>query len=152
MGARSRSRRRSRHRGTVIRGWLAFVGLLIAAPSFTLSVLSISSSRYDTPISSQLAGAAAVTASVPENPYNTLAMQLDARATSLDEREAALRDREGVRNVIGVLGDYMGFASFFLSITILLLLSYNFYLDARRGIVRPLAIPERFKVDLRRTK
>lgn len=151
MRSRRRSTRGKKRHSSRVRPHIALLALLVAAPSFTLSVMALSSARYDAQGVSQVAGAAAMTASVPENPYNTLSRQLDQRAASLDVREAALREREGTRSVIGALGDYMGFASFFLSIAILLLLSYNFYLDARRGIIRTIAIPERFKVDLRKS-
>lgn len=90
---------------------------------------------------------ATLTVGVAENPYNTLAQQLTVKQLSLQEREAQVDAREAALKRPR-LGDIFGFASFVMSILLLVLIGLNFYMDWRRG-GRQLLARNKFQVDLR---
>lgn len=129
---------------------LSAVGILVAVPAlsysfYTVPVLQVSQSGVR-----ELADAAVgLSAAVAANPYNTIAAQLDQKAATLNAREAdlaKLQAQVGDKNAAGTL---WGMASFAMSLVLLGLVAFNFYLDMRRrGNARdPLA--RRFLVDLR---
>lgn len=70
-----------------------------------------------------------VFAGVPENPYNTLAQQLQAKEDELVARERALQS--GSLSEDGAFP--FGIASFAVSLGVLVLLAINFILDWRRS-------------------
>ena len=83
----------------------------------------------------EMLGSAAVgvAAGVPENPYNTLAQQLQAKEAELNEREAALRGNDaGTAQNDGFFNEPMAVVSFFISIILFVLLLLNYYFDWHR--------------------
>ncbi len=72
-----------------------------------------------------------VFAGVAENPYNTLAQQLEEKEAELRAREAAL-DAQSREPVAGGTPFPFGLVSFFLSLGVLVLVALNFLFDWRR--------------------
>ena len=131
----------------------AFVGALgvvIAIPALLYS-LYITPPLHSALSSARLLADASIglSASVPANPYNTIAAQLDQKAATLNQREADLAKLQAQVADKNAAGTLWGIASFAMSLVLLGLVAFNFYLDTRRrGNVRdPLA--RRFLVDLR---
>jgi hypothetical protein len=91
------------------------------------------------------AAGATLSASVPANPYNTIAQQLADERRLLDEREASLLARE--RAPISA-GEIFGFVGFAVSVALFILIGVNFYLDSRHGR-KPTVLSRKFIVDLR---
>lgn len=71
-------------------------------------------------------------ASIPENPYNTLAQQLKAKDDALTQREMELESRTAELQSARSLNDRFGMLSFALSIVLLALVGANYYFDYRR--------------------
>ena len=91
-----------------------------------------------------------MSASVPANPYNTLAAQLTQKQNALDARAAQLEAQQATINSRDAIIQDLGLAGFGLSIFLLILVGLNFYLDGRRRRdmdMGPLA--RKFLVDLR---
>lgn len=83
----------------------------------------------------EMLGSAAVgvAAGVPENPYNTLAQELQAKEAELNAREAALRGTDaGTAAESGFFNEPMAVVSFFISIILFALLLLNYYFDWHR--------------------
>jgi len=70
-------------------------------------------------------------ASVPPNPYNTLAQQLATKEAELDEREKQMRYFDTV-NAGTPDANTLALASFGMSFALLVLVAANFYMDWRR--------------------
>ena len=85
---------------------------------------------------------ASLTVGVAPNPTNTLAAQLAAKEQALNEREAQLAQSSGSGNVLG-------FASFIMSLILLVLVGINFYYDKRSRRHRGPVVPRKYSVDLR---
>ncbi len=126
------------------------IGLLVAVPTIGYSMY------LDTPAG--LAGSAqrlmadaavSMSASVPANPYNTLASQLSAEQAQLDQREATLNAQESAINEQSAPAEDWTFASLALSILLLILVALNFYFDMRRRRPRQDPLAQKFLVDLR---
>ena len=128
---------------------ISILALLIAVPTLVYS-LSVSTPRdYALSAGSMLgAAAASVSASVAENPDNTLAAQFAAEQVRLDQQKAdiAAMNSDQIKKGIS-LGEMLGASSFFISIILLILVALNFYYDSKRG-GSPM-LPRKFFVDLR---
>jgi hypothetical protein len=135
-------------KGMVRKNGVSIVALLVAIPAL-LYTLSIGTPReYAENARVMLAGAASMSASVPENPYNSLAAALAEKEAQLDQREAELVAQNSSRATENLsFGEILGMSSFFMSLLILLLVALNFYYDVRRGGSSPM--PRKFLVDLR---
>lgn len=120
------------------------LALLLAVPVLAYSLYVSTPSEYAKNAGSMLASAANMSASVPENPYNTVAAQLAQKEAQLDQREAELAARASQGPSFS---EMLGVSSFFISLLLLLLVALNFYYDVQRG--RLGAIPRKFQVDLR---
>lgn len=120
------------------------LALLLAVPVLAYSLYVNTPGEYAKNAGAMLASAANMSASVPENPYNTLAAALADRESQLDQREAALNAAasKGLS-----FSEMLGASSFFISLILLILVALNFYYDVKRGKLA--AIPRRFQVDLR---
>jgi len=68
--------------------------------------------------------------SVPENPFNKLALQLDEKETRLDEREKELDERADLLGVGDNIGLWLTIIAFGIG-ALLVLILLNFYLDIR---------------------
>jgi hypothetical protein len=91
-----------------------------------------------------------MSASVPANPYNTLAAQLSDEQSQLDQRAAQLAAKQSALNSQSVLVQDLGLAGFGLSVFLLILVGLNFYFDIRRRSGAPQgALERKFLVDLR---
>jgi predicted PurR-regulated permease PerM len=124
---------------------LRLLALVAALGGLSFSLTQITPERLVTQAQSLSAGAGStLTALVPANPYNTLADQLYKKEQALNEREAALDQRDTTWHLS--LGEMLGIVSFVLSLLLCVLIGINFYLDMRRG-KRPFA--NRLSVDLR---
>lgn len=122
------------------------IALGVALSGMLVPVLMQTPERLTQNTESMIAGAGAtLSASVPENPYNTLAQQLQDEQAALNEREAELKKKEN--NVGPSAGEIFGVMSFVMSVILLGLLGLNFYMDSRRN-KRP-AVSSKFSVDLR---
>lgn len=122
------------------------IALGVALGGMLLPVLMQTPERITRNAENMLAGAGAtLSASVPENPYNTLAQQLQEEQAALDEREAALNEKES--DIGPSAGEIFGVMSFVMSVVLLGLLGLNFYMDSRRN--RKPGISSKFSVDLR---
>lgn len=127
---------------------LKAVALGVALAGFFLPFAMQSPKSIAEDAGSMLAGAGeSLSASVPLNPYNSLAEQLAAKEQSLNEREAEL-DVETRASNLPSTADMFGFVSFALSLFLLVLVGVNFYLDSRRGKHNSI-ISSKFSVDLR---
>ena len=91
-----------------------------------------------------------MSASVPPNPYNTLASELADEKSQLDARAHALAAQQSAASQGAELEHYLTIASFCMSIVLLVLVGLNFYLDTRRRGGKASGYLERtFLVDLR---
>ena len=91
-----------------------------------------------------------MSASVPANPYNTLATQLSDEQAQLDARATQLAAQQASLNSRNMLVQDLGLAGFGLSVFLLLLVGLNFYFDMRRRSGGPQgALARKFLVDLR---
>ena len=70
---------------------LVVVVSVVFQVGFNTDTLSVG--RY---LVAQLGSAVGVTASVPSNPFNTLAIQLEEKEINLNQKEKALLDRKSV--------------------------------------------------------
>lgn len=119
-----------------VRQEIRALGAFVAVGAMTYAVFVNGPSLIATQTGGMLASATvSISAAIPPNPYNTLAHDLAAKEASLTEREAALATRENSTSVSGVSGGVpWGALSFVLSLSLLILLVINFYLDMRRGV------------------
>jgi hypothetical protein len=123
------------------------LALGVALSGFFIPVFTQSPSHLIDDAKSMMAGSgASLSAAVPENPYNTLAQQLDQKEQALNDREASLNARTS-GSLISTTGDIFGFVSFALSLLLCGLVGLNFYMDSRRGKKRNV-ISGRYSVDL----
>lgn len=100
-----------------------------------------------------LANVAAMSASVEQNPYNTLAMELSAKEGELLAREEELREREALleRKIDDAARSNKQLTLFVLSgvtLLLLLLIFLNFYFDIKREESREHAEAEDKEGDL----
>ena len=149
MVATSRSLRRSvRARRVLVVNSLA---LLIAVPALAYSIVHETPSGIVSDAQGLVAGASAsLSASVPANPYNTLAAQLDDEKAQLDSRATELNAQQSAAAAQNSLERYMTFASFGMSLMVLLLVGLNFYFDMRRRSGKiPGFLEKKFLIDLR---
>jgi hypothetical protein len=83
-------------------------------------------------VGSKIGRAIGISSSVPENPYNTIALQLKEKEARLDEKDAELKSREAQlnkqiisqRTIIYALAGMVGL--------LFMLVLFNFYLDSKR--------------------
>jgi|GEM_PF-1719299 len=122
------------------------LALGVAISGFFIPIFTQSPAGLIDDAKSMTAGSGAtLSAAVPENPYNTLAQQLDQKEQALNDREAVLNAREPASSVS--MGDFFGFVSFILSLLLCGLVGLNFYLDSHRG-KKHSVISGRYSVDL----
>lgn len=130
---------------------LSIAGLLAATFLLALSFSSASpNSQYHTAKYMLANAAVGISASVPPNPYNTLAMELAQKEEDLREREARLAALEAAARDAGEANSLALYA-LGISVTLLVLVGINFLLDWRRGrrrVERPLA--DMYSVNLKR--
>lgn len=148
MGKRSPSRRIP-HRSRAI-AFNAIALLVAVAALFHSIALGVGPRLVDDAHSLMGDAAVSLNASVPPNPYNTLADQLAAEKTQLDNRAATLNAQQAGFSSPNKIQVWMTIASFCMSLVLLFLVGLNFYLDMRRrrGQV-PGLLERKFLVDLR---
>ena len=135
--------------GSVRKNAISILGLLIATPVLLYSLSVATPSQYASSAKAMLAGAASMSASVAENPYNTLAAALAKKEAELNDREAQLALLKAKADAQGpTAGEIFGVSSFFISLLLLLLVVLNFYYDMKRNRNQPI-LPRKFFVDLR---
>ncbi len=123
------------------------LALGVALGGILVPLLMQSPVHFASDAESMLAGAgSALSASVPPNPYNTLAQQLKDKEDSLNERQAELDARE-VTAVGPSAGEIFGFLSFVFSVILFALIGLNFYMDSHRS--KKPVVSSKFSVDLR---
>lgn len=128
---------------------LNVIAVIVAACGLTFSLVAGSPKDFGL-TAERLAASAGVStsASVPANPYNTLAAQLSAKEQALNDREAQIAAKGSVAPTQNSWGDMFGFFSFCMSIMLFVLVAINFYRDSQRGKTTiPLA--RKFLVDMR---
>ncbi len=126
---------------------LNFVAALVAIAGMYTPISLMGPETFVQETRSMAAGSgAAITASVPENPYSMLAEQLRAKEEALVEREAALSGPDERRTYS--LGEIFGFLGFALSLVLSVFIGINFYMDVRRGR-KPGLFENKYAVDLR---
>lgn len=91
------------------------------------------------------AASVSISAAVPPNQYNELAAQLQQKQDALNKQASDLSAREAA-DARPSPQDYLGTASFIMSVLLFLLVAANFYLDARRDLA---ATRGALSVDLR---
>jgi hypothetical protein len=142
----SRAERRKGVAATAYAPSLNFVAALVAVAGLFAPFATTSPTIVLDDMHAMLGAAGAtLSASVPSNPYNTIAQQLADERRLLDEREADLLARE---NTPISAGEIFGFAGFVISIALFILIGVNFYLDSRHGR-KPTVLSRKFVVDLR---
>jgi hypothetical protein len=125
---------------------LNLAGIGVAAFALTFSVTVTSPEKFLFDAQNLFAAAVGAQAAVPENPYNTLAQQLEDRERALEERETA----QGTSPEQAPLANNTwAFVSFGLSVMLFVLVGLNFYLDTRRGSRVAQLLTRRYSVDLR---
>jgi len=127
------------------------IALLIAIPALAYS-FSLGTPGGLAENTQRLVADAAISmsASVPANPYNTLAAQLSDEQAQLDARAAQLAAKQSALNAQDVLVQDLGLAGFGLSVFLLILVGLNFYFYMRRRSGAPQgALARKFLVDLR---
>ena len=82
-------------------------------------------------LGSRIGSAVGLNVSVPENPFNKLAMQLEEKEERLNEREKNLDDRAEALGVGDNIGLWLMIIAFGIGALFVLLL-LNFYLDIRQ--------------------
>lgn len=90
-----------------------------------------------------------VFAGVAENPYNSLAQQLQEKEDELAAREAALATKELSNESTNSLFGSLGGWSLFVSSILLILLLVNFYFDIRRSRQRDGGKRTTYSIDLK---
>lgn len=146
MGRRQSSRRSRERlpRSTIVNA----VALLVALPALGYSFyIDAPASLAENAERLMADSAVSMSASVPANPYNTLAQQLTDKQTQLDQEQASLNAEEAAAR--NSPAEYLGIASLCLSIFLLLLVGLNFYFDMRRKSPPRSALEKKFLVDLR---
>lgn len=125
--------------------------LLVAVPALMQSISLGAGTNLVRDAHSMMGDAAvSLSASVPPNPYNTLAAQLADEKTQLDQRAAALDARQSGLSSGSTFQQDLTIASFCMSLMLLLLIGLNFYLDMRRRRGQsPGYLERKFLVDLR---
>jgi hypothetical protein len=119
----------------------------VAISGFFIPLMTQSPERLVNDAQSMLASSGAtLTAAVPQNSYNSLAQELDAKEQSLNDREAALNELSTVQ-VRPSWGDIFGFVSFALSLILCALVGLNFYMDSARNRKRGV-VSGKYSVDL----
>jgi len=94
------------------------------------------------------AAGASLDASVPPNPYNSLAAQLEAKQAQLNAEQASF-DAQAQQAAPSAPGNW-GFWSLCVSVALFVLVALNFYFDIRRSRGAGGAPPERgFSIRLR---
>ncbi len=133
----------SRARKKALRRELALLALGVALAGFGVTAWNGSAILVQ---EASMLGTASVSisASVPQNPDNTLAVALQEKQAVLDAREAQLRE-EPLR-AASEQGVPWGLLSFAMSMALFVLVAANFYFDMQRG--RPVARSP-FAIDLR---
>ena len=130
---------------------LTAIALFVAMTGLAYSLFTASPEKLAQDATRLLASGAAATlgVAVPENQYNTLAEQLRAKQTELDQREASL-NAAPARPATWPLfqSDLLSVASFFMSFILLILIGLNFYFDKRRVASRT-PVGGKYSVDLR---
>jgi hypothetical protein len=116
------------------------IALMVAAPLLGYSIAHSGPVVVAERAQMMLANASVgMSVGVSSNPYNTLAKQLNEKAASLEEREAALSS--AARQ-----SDPYGFYAFIMSTGLLFLVALNFYMDSRRRSMQP---SSEYSLDLR---
>lgn len=122
-------------------GMSALAVIFLGYAALTSSPASISRAAEDT------LAAVGLAASVPANPYNTLAQQLSDKQTQLDQQAAQLAVQEkNNMSAATSASDRLGFYSLCISAALFILVAINFYLDIRRREEGP---GRKFSIDLR---
>lgn len=143
---RRRTSRAHLSRSTIVNA----IGLLVAIPAFSYSLYVYSPGALAESAGRLVADATmSLTASVPANPYNTLAQELSDKQAALDREQAQLSAKESAASGTSSSAVYFGLASFCISVLVLMLVGLNFYLDMRRKYPRADALSRKFLVDLR---
>lgn len=148
MGSAPARRKYNRTKRTLV---VNAIALLVAVPALVYS-FSLGAPQTVVQNTQRLVADASVgmSASVPANPYNTLAGQLSAEQAALDARAGQLVAKQSALNAQNVLVQDLGLAGFGLSVFLLILVGLNFYFDMRRrsGVLQG-ALAKKFLVDLR---
>jgi hypothetical protein len=148
MGGASARRSQNRTKRVLVVNALA---LLVAVPALAYS-FSLGEPGGLAQNTQRLVADAAVSmsASVPANPYNTLAAQLSDEQAKLDARASQLSAEQISLNSQSAIIQDLGLAGFGLSVFLLILVGLNFYFDVRRRSGAPQgALARKFLVDLR---
>jgi hypothetical protein len=122
-------------------------GLGVAAMALSVSMLIASPSQLKFDASMLMANAVGARAAVAPNEYNTLAQELVQREAQLGEREAQVATQNAVERSTANPSNIWTLLSIALSLTVLVLVGINFYLDSRRN--RRLGGAGQFSINLR---
>ena len=122
---------------------LNVLGLIVAAPLLGYSLAHSGPGELAHNTEAYLANASVgMSAGVSANPYNSLAVELNAKEAELEDREAKLTSQSHG-------GDMLGVYSLIMSCILLVLVAINFYLDMRRS--RKIS-PSLYAVNLRQVR